>query len=119
VNPLISGFDSLPRSLAEASHVLGKSSWQTLFRVLLPNMRPALIAGAVLSFAHTLGEFGLVLMIGGKIPGVTRVASIAIYDEVEMLHFPAANRFAIVLTAVSFVILLVLFVVNRKRQNLF
>ena len=78
VGSLQAGFQGLPASLAEASYTLGKSSrLHTLFKVLLPNIRPALLAGTVLSFAHTIGEFGVVLMIGGNMPGVTRVVSIA------------------------------------------
>jgi molybdate transport system permease protein len=114
INPLVAGFESLPRSLAEASYVLGKSRRQTLVHVLLPNIRPALLTGIVMTFAHTIGEFGVVLMIGGKIPGVTQVASIAIYDEVESLHYAAANTYALVLVLVSFTILTALFVVNRN-----
>ena len=114
MNPLIAGFDSLPRSLSEASYVLGKSPMQTLMRVSLPNLKPALLSGVILSFAHTMGEFGVVLMIGGKIPGVTKVASIAIFDEVESLRFASANVYALFLFALSFGILLLLFVVNRK-----
>ena len=86
VHPIQSGLSSLPRSLSEASFVLGKSKWSTLRRVLLPNIKTSLLTGAVLTFAHTVGEFGVVLMIGGNIPGKTRVASIAIYDEVEALN---------------------------------
>ena len=114
VQPLQSGFQNLPVSLIEASRTLGKSDFFTLFRVLLPNMKPALLAGTVLSFAHAIGEFGVVLMIGGNIPGVTRVASIAIYDEVESLHYGAANFYALVLFAVSFTILLIVYLTNRR-----
>jgi molybdate transport system permease protein len=114
VQPLQSGFENLPLSLIEASRTLGKSDFFTLFRVLLPNMKPALLTGTVLSFAHAIGEFGVVLMIGGNIPGVTRVASIAIFDEVESLHYGAANFYAMVLFAVSFAILLIVFLMNRR-----
>lgn len=114
VQPLQSGFQNLPVSLIEASRTLGKSDFFTLFRVLLPNMKPALLTGTVLSFAHAIGEFGVVLMIGGNIPGVTRVASIAIYDEVESLHYGAANFYAAVLFAVSFTILLIVYLMNRR-----
>lgn len=114
VNPLLSGFDALPRSLAEAAYVLGKSRWQTLRLVLLPNLRPALAAGSALTFAHTLGEFGVVLLIGGKIPGSTRVASIAVYDEVERLDLAAANAQALALTGISFVLLVALLAANRR-----
>jgi molybdate transport system permease protein len=117
VNPLVAGFEALPRSLIEASYVLGKSRWQTLLHVSLPNLRPALLSGIVLSFAHTMGEFGVVLMIGGKIPGVSRVASIAIFDEVESLNFAAAHAYSLFLFVLSFAILLALFAFNRKAPQ--
>ncbi len=118
VQPLQSGFQNLPVSLIEASRTLGKSDFFTLFRVLLPNMKSALLTGTVLSFAHAIGEFGVVLMIGGNIPGVTRVASIAIYDEVESLQYGAANFYALVLFAVSFTILLFVYLMNRRWGRL-
>lgn len=114
VQPVQSGFQSLPASLSEAAYTLGKSRWQTFLHVLLPNIRPALIAGIVLAFAHTIGEFGVVLMIGGNLPHETRVASIAIYDEVESLNYAAANFYAWVLFAVCFTILLGVYLFNRK-----
>jgi molybdate transport system permease protein len=114
VHPIQSGFQNLPASLIEASRTLGKPDRYTLFRVLLPNIKPALLSGAVLSFAHTVGEFGVILMIGGNIPGVTKVASIAIYDEVESLNYAAANFYALVLFAVTFAILLTVYVMNKK-----
>lgn len=114
VQPLQAGFQNLPTTLIEASRTLGKSDLQTLFRVLLPNVRPALLTGMVLSFAHAIGEFGVVLMIGGNIPGVTRVASIAIYDDVESLQYGAANQYALVLFVVSFTILLIVYLMNRR-----
>jgi molybdate transport system permease protein len=114
VHPLQAGLQALPASLLEASRTLGKPDGVTLFRVLLPNMKPALLSGIVLSFAHTIGEFGVILMIGGNIPGLTKVASIAIYDEVESLNYAAANFYAGVLFAVSFAILLAVYIANRK-----
>ncbi len=114
VHPIQSGFQALPSSLREASRTLGKSDLVTLFRVLLPNIKPALLSGIVLSFAHTVGEFGVILMIGGNIPGVTRVASIAIYDEVESLNYGAAHFYALVLFALSFAILLTVYMLNKK-----
>jgi len=114
VQPVQAGFQGLPRSLLDASRTLGKSDLFTLFRVLLPNIKPALLSGAVLSFAHTVGEFGVILMIGGNIPGVTRVASIAIYDEVESLNYAAANFHAMVLFCLTFGIVLALHLLNRK-----
>jgi molybdate transport system permease protein len=114
VHPVQSGFQNLPVSLSEAAYTLGKTRWQTFLHVLLPNIKPSLIAGIVLSFAHTIGEFGVVLMIGGNLPGQTRVASIAIYDEVESLNYAAANFYALVLFSVCFVILLSVYLFNRK-----
>lgn len=114
VQPVQSGFQSLPASLAEAAYTLGKSRWQTLRHVLLPNIKPALLSGIVLSFAHTVGEFGVVLMIGGNIPGETRVASIAIFTEVESLNYASANFYAGVLFAVSFAVLLTVYLVNKR-----
>ena len=109
VHPLLTGFQALPVAMTEASYLLGKSTLTTLWRIQLPNMKPALLSGVVLTFAHTLGEFGVVLMIGGNIPGVTRVASIAIYDEVESLNYAAAHLYAGVLLLLSFTILLCMY----------
>lgn len=112
VQPLQSGLSSLPASLKEASYLMGNSKLRTLLRVLLPNIRPALLTGIVLSFAHTVGEFGVVLMIGGNIPGQTRVASIAIYDEVEAMNYGAANFYSAILFVATFLILLLVYLVN-------
>ena len=113
VNPILSGFKSLSPHLKEASQTLGKSTFTTLIKILLPNIRASLITGAVLCFAHTIGEFGVVLMIGGNIPGQTRVASLAIYDEVQSMNYPLANHYALVLFAFSFGILLLVYGVNH------
>lgn len=112
VHPIQAGLNKLPSNLSEASFVLGKSKRETLFRVLLPNIKPALLTGIVLSFAHTIGEFGVVLMIGGSIPNETRVASIAIYDEVESMNYAAANQYSFILFAITFSILLMVYVIN-------
>lgn len=112
VHPLQSGLGSLPPSLKEAAYVMGKSRLQTLFLVLLPNMKASLLTGAVLTFAHTVGEFGVVLMIGGSIPGRTRVASIAIYEEVEAMNYAAAHAYSFILLGLSFGILLAVYTVN-------
>jgi molybdate transport system permease protein len=117
VHPLLSGLSSLPSSLEEASYSLGKTRIQTLFRVLLPNIKPSLLTGIVLTFAHTIGEFGVVLMIGGNIPGRTNVASIAVYDEVEALNYHNANRYAAILVGISVIILFLLYLSNRKFQE--
>ena len=112
IHPLQSGFSNLSVSLKEASYVLGKSKTTTLFRVLLPNIKTSLLTGIVLAFAHTIGEFGVVLMIGGNISGKTKVASIAIYDEVESLNYTAANTYSLILFAITFTILLMVYLVN-------
>ncbi len=112
IHPVQSGFASISVTLVEAARVLGKSESTILFRVLLPNMKPSLLTGIVLSFAHTIGEFGVVLMIGGNIPGQTKVASITIYDEVEALNYSAANTYSLILFAVTFVILLSVYLTN-------
>lgn len=112
VHPIQSGLTNLDSSLKEAAYVLGKSKGTTLFKVLLPNIKPSLLTGIVLAFAHTIGEFGVVLMIGGNIPGQTRVASIAIYDEVESLNYGAANIYSMILFALTFTILMVVYLVN-------
>jgi molybdate transport system permease protein len=112
VHPLQSGFANLSPSLRDASYVLGKSKVVTLFKVLLPNLKPSLLTGIVLAFAHTVGEFGVVLMIGGNISGKTKVASIAIYDEVESLNYDAANTYSLILFTITFVILLMVYLVN-------
>jgi len=114
VNSIQSGLSNLPVSLKDASYTLGKSRMTTLFRVLLPNIKPALFTGIFLTFAHTLGEFGVILMIGGNIPGKTRVASIAVYDEVQALNFDTANKYSVFLLLFSFFILLVVYSVNRE-----
>lgn len=118
VHPLHSGFTSLSPHLREAAYSLGKTKWQTLFHVLLPNIKSALLSGIVLTFAHTIGEFGVVLMIGGNIPGQTKVASIAIYDEVETMNYDAANTYALILFITAFIILLTLYLVNRRFDKI-
>ena len=117
VHPLQSGLAALPASLIDAARLLGKSPWQILTKVQLPNIRPALLTGLVLSFAHTVGEFGVVLMIGGNIPGQTKVASIAIYDEVEAMNYGVANAYSLVLIAISFVVLLGIYRLNGRAST--
>ena len=112
VQPIQAGLSSLPSTLKEASYTMGKSKMTTLMKILLPNIKPSLLTGIVLSFAHTVGEFGVVLMIGGNMPGKTKVASIAIYDEVEALNYAAANSYSLILFSVTFVILLLVYLTN-------
>ena len=119
VNPLKAGFQNLPQALVDASETLGKSRGETFLRVLLPNVRHSLLTGIVMSFAHTIGEFGVVLMIGGNIPGETRVASIAIFNEVEALNYSMANFYSMILVIISFCILSGLYWLNRKDARAF
>ena len=114
ISPVKSAFVNLPGSLAEASYTMGKSRFDTFFHVLLPNIKNSLITASVLTFAHTLGEFGVVLMIGGNIPGVTKVASIAIYDSVEAMEYQNANYYSLILFAITFLIVISVFLLNRK-----
>lgn len=117
VQPLHNGLRSLPVSLREASFTLGKSKITTFFKVLLPNIRSSVITAIALTFAHTIGEFGVVLMVGGNMPGETRVASIAIYDEVQALNFDAANRYAVILFIVSLILLTTIYSVNKTSET--
>jgi len=117
VQPLHNGLRSLPDSLREAAYTLGKSKSVTFFRVLLPSIKPSVITAVALTFAHSIGEFGIVLMVGGNMPGETRVASIAIYDEVQSLNFNAANQYAFILFAVSFLLLITIYSVNKRYDT--
>ena len=112
VHPIQAGFANLSPSLKHASYVMGKSKFMTLSRVLLPNIKPSLITGVILAFAHTIGEFGVVLMIGGNLSGKTRVASIAIYDEVESLNYHTANTYSMILFGLTFLILMMVYLIN-------
>lgn len=117
VQPLHNGLRALPDSLREASYTLGKSKWTTFFLVLLPNIKPSVITAVALTFAHSIGEFGIVLMVGGNMPGETRVASIAIYDEVQALNFKAANSYALILFLISLILLTTIYSVNKKYDS--
>ncbi len=114
VHPIQAGLAGLSPNLKDASLSLGKNKTDTLLKVLLPSIKPSLLTGLVLTFAHTVGEFGVVLMIGGNIPGQTRVASIAIYDEVEAMNYHSANIYAGILFSVTFIILLTVYFVNHR-----
>lgn len=114
IQPLQNGLRTLPDSFREASYTLGKSKLTTFLKVLLPAMKPSVITAVALTFAHCIGEFGIVLMVGGNMPGETRVASIAIYDEVQSLNFDVANRYALILFVVSLLMLTVIYSVHQK-----
>ncbi len=114
VQPFASSFAVVDRKLLAASATLGASNWKTFWRVILPLSISGVVTGIALSFAHTLGEFGVVLMVGGNIPGVTRTVSIDIYDQVEAANYASANSTALVLLVISFVILSIVYGLNRK-----
>jgi len=114
VQPFAASFAQVDRRLIAASATLGASNLRTFVRVILPLSIPGLVTGIALSFAHTMGEFGVVLMVGGNIPGITRTVSIDIYDQVQALNYSAANQTALVLLALSFVMLSIVYGVNRK-----
>jgi molybdate transport system permease protein len=114
VQPMTVAFSQVDHQLIEASSVLGASRLRTFIRIILPLSMNGVITAAVLSFAHTMGEFGVVLMVGGNIPGVTRTVSIAIYDQVQSLDYAAANKTALLLLLFSFVVLSIVYGINRK-----
>lgn len=114
VQPFAAGFASVESGAIQASWLLGASRLRTFFRVILPLSRAGIVTGVVLSFAHTVGEFGVVLMIGGNIPGITRTVSIDIYDQVQAFHYAAANRTALLLLLFSFAVLSVVYSINRR-----
>ncbi len=114
VQPLQGAFESMGRPLMEAAWTLGSPPWKTFFNTVLPVCRHGFLTATVLSFAHTMGEFGVVLMVGGNIPGETRVVSIAIYDEVEAMAYGEAHRLSLLLLAFSFAVLLLVYWQNRR-----
>jgi molybdate transport system permease protein len=114
VQPFSAALAGVDRRLVEASHTLGVSPLGTFLRVTLPLAWPGVLAGAVLTFAHTLGEFGVVLMVGGNIPGRTRTMSVAIFDHVEALEYAAAHRTAGLLLAISFGVLALVYALQRR-----
>ena len=118
VQPLVASFESLDRRLLDASAVLGADRSRTFLRIILPLAWPGVLTALVLSFAHTLGEFGVVLMVGGNLPGITRTVSIDIYDRVQALDYTAAHQTALLLLLVSFVVLSIVYGVNRRVWSL-
>jgi molybdate transport system permease protein len=114
VQPMVTAFESVDPRLLDAAAVLGANPWRAFRQVLLPLSLSGVITAFVLSFAHTLGEFGVVLMVGGNIPGATRTVSIDIYDHVQSLEYGDANRSALSLLLISFAVLATIFAVNRR-----
>jgi len=117
IGPIKSALQQLPPTLAQASYTLGKTPRQTFIKILLPNIKPSLFTATVLTFAHTLGEFGVVLMIGGNIPNITRVASIAVYDSVERMDYAAANTYSLILLSITFIMVMGVFIFNKYQAK--
>lgn len=117
VQPLKNGLTAIPESLREASMTLGKSPTVTFFKVLVPNMVPSILTAVAMTFAHCIGEFGVVIMVGGNMPGETRVASIAIYDAVQGMDYEAANRYSLVLFLISLLLLTLIYSMNARSKN--
>jgi len=116
VQPVQSGFAAVPDNLRDAARIMGKSGWEILLHVYIPTGRISIITGSMLAFAHTVGEFGVVLMVGGSIPGKTRTASIAVYEAVELMDYSLANHYALILTGSSFLILMIVFLLKSTKS---
>ncbi len=116
VQPLQSGFESLNKNMLEASYIAGKSQIVTIFRVALPNIKPALLTATIITFAHTVGEFGVVLMVGGNIPNETKVASVAIYEMVEIMDYSSAHIYSAIMVIISFIVLLLVYLFNNRKR---
>ena len=117
VQPLQSGFEGLNKSMLEASFISGKSQFTTLLKVALPNIKPSLITAMIVTFAHTVGEFGVVLMVGGSIPGETKVASVAIYEMVEMMDYTTAHIYSAIMLLISFSVLFSVYLFNHRYKR--
>ncbi|MGB0989453.1 MAG: molybdate ABC transporter permease subunit [Halarcobacter sp.] len=117
VQPLQSGFESINKNMLEASYVAGKSKFETLIKVALPNIKPALMTATIVTFAHTVGEFGVVLMVGGSIPGETKVAAVAIYEFVEIIDYRSAHIYSAIMLIISFIVLLCVYIFNQKYNK--
>ncbi len=118
VQPLQSGFEALNKHMIEASYLAGKSKLQTLWYIALPNIKPSLITALIITFAHTVGEFGVVLMVGGSIPGETKVASVAIYEMVEVMEYGNAHIYSAIMVLMSFIVLLSVYIFNHKQKKI-
>jgi molybdate transport system permease protein len=119
VQPLQSGFESLDKNMIEASFIAGKSKLETIIKIAIPNIKPALMTAIIVTFAHTVGEFGVVLMVGGSIPGETKVASVAIYEFVEIMDYDSAHIYSGIMVLISFLVLLSVYIFNQKQNKKF
>jgi molybdate transport system permease protein len=117
IQPLQNGFENIDKKIIEASFLSGKGKLTTLFKVILPNMKSSIITAIIITFAHTVGEFGVVLMVGGSIPGKTEVASVAIYDYVEMMDYKSAHFYSAIMLIISFLVLLFVYIFNEKEKR--
>jgi molybdate transport system permease protein len=117
VQPLQGGFETLNKNMLEASYIAGKSRFETLLRVALPNIKPALMTALIVTFAHTVGEFGVVLMVGGSIPGETKVASVAIYEFVEVMDYSQAHIYSVIMLVLSFSVLFGVYLFNQHHNR--
>ncbi|OGT32091.1 MAG: molybdenum ABC transporter permease subunit [Gammaproteobacteria bacterium RBG_16_51_14] len=117
IQPMLRAFESIPNSLREAAWCSGLSHWSTFRHVEFPLARPGILSAAVLTFAHTMGEFGVVLMVGGNIPGETRTISIAIFDRTEAFDMHAANTMALALLVFAFVTVSMVYFLNRHQRR--
>jgi len=117
LQPLQNGFESLNKNMLEASYISGKGKLVTVFKVALPNMKPALITALIVTFAHTVGEFGVVLMVGGSIPDETKVASVAIYEFVEVMDYSSAHMYSAIMVIISFLVLLGVYIFNGTQSK--
>lgn len=117
VQPLQSGFESLNKNMLEASYIVGKTKLETIVYVALPNIKPAFMTAIIVTFAHTVGEFGVVLMVGGSIPGETKVASVAIYEFVEIMDYSSAHTYSAIMVLISFIVLLSVYLFNHRHKQ--
>jgi molybdate transport system permease protein len=118
VQPLQSGFESINKNMLEASYIAGKGKIETIRKVALPNIKPALMSAIIVTFAHTVGEFGVVLMVGGSIPDETKVASVAIYEFVEVMDYTKAHIYSAIMVIISFLVLLSVYIFNGKQKKI-
>ncbi len=118
VQPLQSGFEAIDKNMLEASYISGKGKLETILKVAIPNIKPALLTAIIVTFAHTVGEFGVVLMVGGSIPAETKVASVAIYEFVEIMDYKSAHIYSAIMVIISFLVLLSVYMFNGRTKKI-
>ena len=117
LQPIQSGFEALNQNMIEASYLAGKSKLQTIIKIALPNIKPSILTAIIITFAHTVGEFGVVLMVGGSIPNETKVASVSIYEMVEVMDYSSAHIYSGIMVFMSFLVLLSVYIFNNKEKS--